>query len=178
MKRQTSSLALALLTAAACGGRSSKPAGQRSMPTAAPQVCHDHGSADAEASAPASQDGDDYGEPCWTPNQRDEITRLWNEIREERIAADMSPEPLTSETSRMQPMSVRKIQEDTEHQDPSSQTCISTHKLEGSICKNADSICRLAGELGNDAWASEKCNSGKASCEEAAKKCVVCVAAE
>jgi hypothetical protein len=125
--------------------------------------------------------GDDYDSgdnSCWTPNEHDEITRLWNEIREERVAANMSAEPLSSNTSRIHPMSVQKIREESEHRDPKTKVCIDTHKLEGSICKNAGRICELASELGNDDWATEKCDSGKASCKEATTKCVDCLAGE
>lgn len=55
-----------------------------------------------------------------------------------------------------------------------SQVCTDTCKLSDSICDSAVKICTIAKELGNDAWAAEKCSSGTASCETAQGKCCGC----
>ena len=57
---------------------------------------------------------------------------------------------------------------------PASPTCSDSCKLADSICDNAGRICNLAGQLGNDPWANEKCSSGTASCEAARKRCCDC----
>jgi hypothetical protein len=36
-----------------------------------------------------------------------------------------------------------------------------------ALCDNAEQICVLAGERGNDAWSNEKCVAAKRSCREA-----------
>jgi hypothetical protein len=42
------------------------------------------------------------------------------------------------------------------------------------ICGAKDDICRIAGELGDDPWASGKCEKAKASCREANQRCKDC----
>jgi hypothetical protein len=56
-----------------------------------------------------------------------------------------------------------------------SQLCSDTCKLSDSICENAVKICGIAKELGNDAWANEKCASGTTSCDTAQTKCCGCL---
>jgi hypothetical protein len=46
--------------------------------------------------------------------------------------------------------------------------------LGGSICENADSICRIAGDLAGDAWAEGKCQKARSACEQAAERCCAC----
>ncbi len=47
--------------------------------------------------------------------------------------------------------------------------------LADRICEAQEDICRIAGELGpDDTWAQEKCDSAKASCKEAKKRCTDC----
>jgi hypothetical protein len=43
-----------------------------------------------------------------------------------------------------------------------------------AICSNADSICKIADEMPGDTWAKTKCDSAKASCNEARDRCVNC----
>jgi hypothetical protein len=62
--------------------------------------------------------------------------------------------------------------------DPTTAVCTDTCNLKDAICDNAESICRIAGELGNDDWADKKCSSAKASCKEATQKCCECTAGE
>jgi hypothetical protein len=175
------------LALASCGGRSSKPGA--TTPAAQRDQCYEPSSVSGNGgdadSAPASEGSADYdydscisADPEAAPmfGEEEEISQLWNEIRDMRVGAGLDAEPLASDSSKMQPLSVSEIQE--EHADPTTQICIATCKIEKSICKNADKICRLADNLGGNEWATEKCNSGKASCQEANKKCAACVAAE
>ncbi len=176
-----------------CGGKASQS--QKTSPAAQPAgQCYERSStagADGDA-APASADSEgdyDSDDSCFAPEsaaavdpdlgrEEDEISRLWNEIREQRLAAGLPAEPLVNATTKVMRLSVDEIQAKQEHEEPKSQVCIDTCKIEDSICKNADSICRLSDNLGENAWAIEKCNSGKASCQEANQKCADCVAGE
>jgi hypothetical protein len=55
-----------------------------------------------------------------------------------------------------------------------SQTCTDTCTLADSICENADTICKIAKELGSDPWANGKCAGAETSCEKARAKCCGC----
>jgi hypothetical protein len=143
-------------------------------------------SADAQPSSAEGSSDYDYDDSCESPDsapisvarEEEEIGQLWNEIREMRVSAGLPAEPLVSEADRVQSLSVSEIQAKDEHAEPTTRICIDTCKIEKSICKNADKICQLADNLGGNEWAFEKCNSGKASCQEATKKCATCVANE
>jgi hypothetical protein len=53
--------------------------------------------------------------------------------------------------------------------------CRDSCRLSDSICDSSGRICRLATELGGgDAYANERCASGKASCDAARTKCCGC----
>lgn len=55
-----------------------------------------------------------------------------------------------------------------------SQACTDVCTLATSICDNATKICDLAAQLPGDAWASERCDSGKATCATASARCCDC----
>jgi hypothetical protein len=193
---QRIALSALFLALASCGGRSQQrssasPASRSGQCYESPRSYSESGDEPSPAAADSSADYDDDSDgdsdACMPrvdasgapdASSEAEISRLWNQIREERLAAGLSAEPLASESLQMQRLSIADIQADQEHAEPKSQLCINTCKIEASICKNADSICRLAGTLGGNEWAMEKCNSGKASCKEATKKCADCVASE
>lgn len=178
------------LALASCGGRSQKPGS--ASPASRSGQCYEgprHNTGESGDQPAAAESSEDYdaGDSCMPDaeaggapdaSSEAEISRLWNQIREERLAAGLSAEPLASESTQMQRLSIADIQADQDHAEPKSQLCIDTCKIEASICKNADSICRLASTLGGNEWAMEKCNSGKASCKEATIKCADCVASE
>ena len=53
--------------------------------------------------------------------------------------------------------------------------CRDSCRLSDSICESSGRICRIASDLGGgDAYANEKCVSGKASCDAARAKCCGC----
>jgi hypothetical protein len=53
--------------------------------------------------------------------------------------------------------------------------CQDVCDLADRICEAQEDICKIAQELGpEDTWAQEKCDSAKASCEEARKRCMDC----
>jgi hypothetical protein len=57
----------------------------------------------------------------------------------------------------------------------SGETCSDTCTLADSICDNANDICKIAAELGDDAYAKGKCASGQASCKAAHDRCCGCL---
>ncbi len=116
---------------------------------------------------------------------RERIAQLHDEIGRLRAQAGLSREPLSDDVriaAQSAPPEVAPVHTDSEaegaYEDedeaPVSPTCKSTCTLKKSICDNSASICRIAGELGDDAWANEKCDSGKVSCEEAKERCDRC----
>jgi len=53
--------------------------------------------------------------------------------------------------------------------------CRDSCRLSDSICDSSGRICRIATDLGGgDAYANEKCASGKASCDAARTRCCGC----
>jgi hypothetical protein len=113
--------------------------------------------------------------------RKQEITKFSNEIREWRKDKGMSPDPTIDLTRRPDIIqnSVAKIRQcPTEEAPPKTEECTEVCTLKDDICDNAESICRIADQLGDDAWARGKCNSAKASCKEATEKCCGCRADE
>lgn len=113
--------------------------------------------------------------------RKQDIEKLWNEIRDWRLDKGMTPDPLIDLTKRPEIIqsSVAKIRQcPTEEQPPRTDECTDVCTLKDDICDNAASICRIADNLGDDAWARGKCNSAKASCKEATEKCCGCQADE
>ena len=57
---------------------------------------------------------------------------------------------------------------------PDGEGCGDVCTLADSICDNADRICDLADQLPGDAWAVQRCASGRMSCERARTRCCDC----
>jgi hypothetical protein len=56
------------------------------------------------------------------------------------------------------------------------EVCRDSCRLSDSICDSSGRICRIATDLGGgDAYANEKCASGKASCDASRTKCCGCL---
>lgn len=113
--------------------------------------------------------------------RKQDIQRMWNEIRQWRIDQEMTPDPLIDLTKRPEIIqnTVPKIRQcPAQEEPPKTAECTDVCTLKDDICDNAESICRIAGQLGDDAWARDKCNSAKASCKEATDKCCGCLADE
>ena len=106
-----------------------------------------------------------------------EITTLWAQIRDWRREAHMEldPAPLTMSQwrGRTVPEAARVCSEAVRVPPRCGDVC----SLGDAICDNAERICTLADELGNDHLAQEKCTSAKASCREAKQRCCSCAAA-
>lgn len=142
---------VAIATIAACGGAKS-----------------------AKSPASVASPGADGGVPgVALGSPKDRIVAL-----EQKISADMAklalpqpPSPAVVPT--MEQLSV-KPSEDPQCKPAKTQVCTDSCMLADSICDNAKLICEIAKELGNDAWANDKCTSGNASCEAAHDKCCGC----
>jgi hypothetical protein len=112
--------------------------------------------------------------------RKQEIAMLWAQVREWRQNAGLrGVEPPAREIIKMQgqPMSsaTRVCPAPVE---PRTDRCTDLCSLADAICENAESICRIADELGEDIWAQDKCSSAKASCKEAKKECCRCCSEE
>lgn len=144
---------IALGVVVACGGSKSA---MRSTASPAP------------AAMPGTADGAG-GDP------RAQITALDAEITADLEKLQL-PRPTTPPMTPPEAMSAGGIQatNDPTCTAPLTPTCGDACKLADSICENAGRICGLAGQLGNDPWANEKCSSGTASCEAARKRCCNC----
>ncbi|HLU66805.1 MAG TPA: hypothetical protein VKZ63_11040 [Kofleriaceae bacterium] len=111
--------------------------------------------------------------------KRQEIGLLWSQIRGWRVDAGLPAEPpRRPDHPAIVAMSVEALRVCPEDPQPETATCQDVCKLKDAICDNADSICRIAGELDGDAWASGKCEDAKASCKEATETCCECAATE
>lgn len=112
--------------------------------------------------------------------RKQEIAMLWAQIREWRQNAGLrGVEPPVREILEMQgkPMS-SAIRACPAPVVPHTDQCKDLCSLGDAICENAESICRIADELGRDPWARDKCSSAKASCQEAKKECCRCCSEE
>ena len=107
-------------------------------------------------------------------HSRNEITALWAQIRDWRREGGMDVEPDDSQVMAMKRMSVSSAARACALPAAPRRACGDVCDLGDAICDNAESICGIADELGNDAWAREKCDSAKASCREAQERCCRC----
>lgn len=115
-------------------------------------------------------------EPAWPELQgkRNEITALSTQIRAWRHEGGMEVEPDDDAVMAMQRTSATAAARACVLPAPPHAGCVDICEIGGAICDNAEDICAIAGELGNDAWAKEKCDSAKASCHEAQERCCEC----
>lgn len=117
--------------------------------------------------------------PEWQRRQQKmtEITTLWAQIRGWRHEAhmDLDPEPSTMHqwSGRSVPEAARVCSQSVRQPKRCDDIC----SIGEAICDNAERICTLADELGNDQLAQDKCTSAKASCREAKQRCCTCIAA-
>lgn len=106
--------------------------------------------------------------------RRHEITTLWAQIRDWRREGGMEVEPDDARVIAMSRMSVTSAARACALPAAPKRGCGDVCDLGDAICDNAESICGIADDLGNDAWAREKCDSAKASCREAQERCCRC----
>ena len=107
--------------------------------------------------------------------RKDEITERWSEIRLWRVEMKLAADPLL-----IQPYygAIPELRQCRDEREPTTEVCQDTCSLKDAICDNAEKICRIANDLGNDSWAEGKCESAKASCKEATTKCCECTKKE
>lgn len=113
----------------------------------------------------------------WQSQQmrKNEITALWTQIRDWRREAGMGVDPSPTMVFAMSRQASSHAVERTcpaAHSVPA--TCGDVCNLSDAICDNAESICSIAAELGDDPWAKGKCDNAKASCKEARQRCCDC----
>ncbi|MBL4633310.1 MAG: hypothetical protein JKY56_05535 [Kofleriaceae bacterium] len=149
-------LAPILLAFSACGGMSKA---QSNM-----------AGASYKTNAPAAEAADLYS----PEGKRAEISRRFQEISQWRRQAGQRPEPDQSEVDTApESVAVARTAESGSAA-TRSLSCQDICRIQDAICDNAESICQLADELGDDEWAQDKCESSKASCEDAGDKCTDC----
>jgi hypothetical protein len=110
--------------------------------------------------------------------EKAEITLLWGQIRGWRVDQGMQPEPPFDLMRQTRHIPVKKLRICPENPDPASSECRDVCSIADAICENAESICRIASQLDGDAWATDKCNSAKASCKQATERCCDCASEE
>ncbi|MBP6838855.1 MAG: hypothetical protein KBG28_16920 [Kofleriaceae bacterium] len=113
--------------------------------------------------------------PSWqlAQSRRDEIMALWIQVRDWRREAGMNVDPTPVLIQSMRDKSVSAAQRVCPDRVPPP-ACTDICDLGDAICDNAENICAISVELGNDAWSAEKCASAKASCKEAKQRCCAC----
>jgi hypothetical protein len=108
-------------------------------------------------------------------DKRNEIAILWAQIRDWRREAHMPLDPphvFEIQLARTPVKDAKRVCAD-DHEVP--KTCDDVCNLSDAICDNAETICKIAGELGaDDTFAQDKCTSAKASCREAQQRCCDC----
>ena len=98
--------------------------------------------------------------------QAEEIIALDRQIQDWRKDLGLKPDPASQYLD-------RKGIPWTEVQ-PTTAECKDVCNIAELICANKDDICRIADELPGDTWAKGKCDSAKASCNEARERCERC----
>ena len=106
-------------------------------------------------------------------DSRAEIDRLSADIAaREQTAGATAPDGAAIEAA--QPMSIGDVQGVCAAPLTPPPACTDVCTLGTAICDDARSICRLADDLIGDAWAAERCDAGKASCQAAQQRCCDC----
>ena len=111
-------------------------------------------------------------------NPRDErklndITALSAQIREWRRESGMSLDPNPRIVRELFSAPVQQAKAVCPGTTQVNSVCADVCTLAEHICDNAEQICILADDLG-DQWSRDKCNSAKASCRDAKKRCCQC----
>ena len=150
-------VALCGVALAACAVRQPKTSAPASAPEAAP----------AEATS--------GGAPHVLPDsQRDQLLKLEAELDAHRTTLQLAePMPADFMNTPVQPLGALVATDDPKCRPGKSETCTNSCTLSNNICKNADSICRLAVEI-NDDWARGKCAKANKTCEASRTKCCGC----
>jgi hypothetical protein len=107
--------------------------------------------------------------------RKQDITALWTQIRDWRREAKLPVDPRPQDVFQVAPLTVDKAKQVCPDSHPVPPSCGDVCSLAEAICDNAEQICILADDLGKqDKWAQDKCDSAKASCRDAKKRCCGC----
>ncbi|HEY5952224.1 MAG TPA: hypothetical protein VIV40_42290 [Kofleriaceae bacterium] len=107
-------------------------------------------------------------------SKRDQILELERKIDADRTTLALA-EPAQTDyaNTAAEPMGTKPATQNPTCRPAKTETCTSSCTLSDSICKNADSICRLAIEM-NDDWARGRCAKANKTCEGSRTKCCGC----
>lgn len=112
--------------------------------------------------------------PSADERRRDEIIALHNRLMDMRHEVGLQPRPADA---------FLRATRETKDKDAiawcapataAAPACEDVCDLAEYVCAAKDDICRLAGELGDDAWARGKCDFARASCCESRERCRTC----
>ena len=117
--------------------------------------------------------------PMTMPNDpRNEIDALAKQIDDQLATAGIATmAPATCEASHSctaEPFGLPPRIEDPTCRPATTDTCTQSCTLSDSVCTNADKICAIARKLGDDDYATEKCQSANDSCKRTREKCCGC----
>jgi hypothetical protein len=114
-------------------------------------------------------------EPMMPPSQdpRAQIKFYSDQIDTQRKQLGM-PETVLPMTTHPTEASPPHAQQDPACHAGDNETCTNMCTLSNSICDNADKICKISDDLGDDEWAAGKCASARATCADAHKRCCAC----
>lgn len=108
----------------------------------------------------------------------DDLRQLDAQITTDLATLGLSPPTESELTEMMVAHSVPALPEDAAaaacDPPPVGDGCNDVCTVGDAICSNARQICDLADDLPGDAWAAQRCASGKASCERARQRCCAC----
>lgn len=149
------------------------------------------GSAKQAPSPPSATAGEPtpMGDTPRSGSQHDKIARLYDEIERQLSAngMDLPSAPACMEQDQncarastdAQVMGVKPlVPGGGDHQCKRSEadTCHDVCTLSDSICSNAEKICDIAKELGDqDGFANEKCARGTSACKASQQRCCSCM---
>jgi hypothetical protein len=95
----------------------------------------------------------------------DEIEKQRQQLGMPEAVLPMSSQPIAA---------TPRSNDDAQCHAAKTESCNSVCTLSDSICDNAEKICKISDELGDDEWASDKCKSARVTCSDAHKRCCEC----
>jgi hypothetical protein len=107
-------------------------------------------------------------------DKREQVKQLEAMIDADRLRLELA-EPGEAEylTAPAEPMGTAPAIQNPTCQPAKTEQCTASCTFSDSICKNADSICRLAIEIDDD-WARGRCAKANKTCEASRTKCCGC----
>ncbi len=168
MKKRLSLSLCFLIFVTACGGVAQRRGRSARAPSAMESESASPTEASREASPAMTASVDSYPH-----DPKAHIAKLFNEIGTGRQRLNLPFEPMADDVSEAHTASAPRSADVAAGTEPANSVCKETCTVKASICRNSAKICELADGL-DDAWADEKCDSGKVSCREATTQCDEC----